>query len=452
MESLITGIKIFFGGRRSPAGRLQLSAGTIPAHGRCRYEEGALAPAATWRPPSWREHSMLLGRGIPPHYGSAIGVIPMPERLLRLFGVLRKAAARGLSKPELQELLGSRDFHEPVAAVSDYMREHFSTELSGEEQEEIKGGIRVNAPAQSTTTEHPETRELVGLHVDDWSRIDVSRRAFAPNRLTLNLGCQDRFFIFLNQPIAAIYERVHGLVRSTDGCTSIARMFMTSYPDYPVVRLRVRPGEAYIAPTENLIHDGCTLDMSAADISLSLRGRIAVLPGSVPGFIDGMENEDGKRLLRKLEASGLYVFHGSPARMDVCEPRQAHTRIRGERVQDDRPGVHASPRLDVAIFMAIVNQANYGDGYSRFQSDQSGRVRLMTTRQTLARLETAVGYVYVFDKSLFRERNVIEYISYDPVRPLTCVALGKRALPRKIELVSSKISSGPDSSARHAEA
>ena len=36
----------------------------------------------------------------------------------------------------------------------------------------------------------------------------------------------------------------------------IGREFMERFPDVPVVRCRIGPGDAYIAPTENLVHDG----------------------------------------------------------------------------------------------------------------------------------------------------------------------------------------------------
>ncbi len=47
---------------------------------------------------------------------------------------------------------------------------------------------------------------------------------------------------------------------------------MKRYPDYPVIKVRVAPGEAYIAPTENMIHDGSTVGKQYPDIHLTLFG------------------------------------------------------------------------------------------------------------------------------------------------------------------------------------
>jgi hypothetical protein len=63
--------------------------------------------------------------------------------------------------------------------------------------------------------------------------------------------------------------------------TNLARRFLTLFCDYPVLRLRIQPGEAYIAPTENVVHDGSSMEMSVADISLSLRGRLGPAVGEL---------------------------------------------------------------------------------------------------------------------------------------------------------------------------
>lgn len=48
---------------------------------------------------------------------------------------------------------------------------------------------------------------------------------------------------------------------------SIAKEFLQRHPREPLFRIRTRPGEAHIAPTENLAHDGCTALNPYCDIS-----------------------------------------------------------------------------------------------------------------------------------------------------------------------------------------
>ena len=54
---------------------------------------------------------------------------------------------------------------------------------------------------------------------------------------------------------------------------SIRELFLSNYPDYPVIKIRVSPGEAYIAPTENMIHDGCTINKQFFDVIMTIRGN-----------------------------------------------------------------------------------------------------------------------------------------------------------------------------------
>ncbi len=54
---------------------------------------------------------------------------------------------------------------------------------------------------------------------------------------------------------------------------SLVADFCALFPAYPVIKLRVGPDEAYVAPTESLIHDGNTEGGSRLDIDLMVRGH-----------------------------------------------------------------------------------------------------------------------------------------------------------------------------------
>ena len=59
--------------------------------------------------------------------------------------------------------------------------------------------------------------------------------------------------------------------------TVIGRQFMEQFPDIPTIRCRIAPGEAYIAPTENLVHDGSSVGQSEIDEQFTIRGHILAL-------------------------------------------------------------------------------------------------------------------------------------------------------------------------------
>jgi hypothetical protein len=69
----------------------------------------------------------------------------------------------------------------------------------------------------------------------------------------------------------------------TGHSTQIIGAFLAQNPDYPVTRVRVDPGEAYIAPTENIIHDGSSLGQRFSDVHVTIRGYFGFsLPAAAP--------------------------------------------------------------------------------------------------------------------------------------------------------------------------
>jgi hypothetical protein len=52
---------------------------------------------------------------------------------------------------------------------------------------------------------------------------------------------------------------------------------MKAYPAYPVTRLRLRSREAYIAPTDNFVHDGSSAGGRYPDIALHMLGYFGLV-------------------------------------------------------------------------------------------------------------------------------------------------------------------------------
>jgi hypothetical protein len=124
--------------------------------------------------------------------------------------------------------------------------------------------------------------------------------------------------------------------------------------------------------------------------------------------------------LRQLEKTEKYLFHGSSKYIDSnFVPKQAYTDKAGKRLNDDNPGVHATPVLDIAIFMATVTRKNAPDNFhSRFHTERS-KIKLSFNKDTSEQIDNnSSGYVYVFNKSDFKKRSEIQYISYNEVKPV----------------------------------
>lgn len=54
----------------------------------------------------------------------------------------------------------------------------------------------------------------------------------------------------------------------------IVSAFFQAYSNEVVFRLRIKPLEFYVAPTENMIHDGSTLGQTSSDKAVFVRGYI----------------------------------------------------------------------------------------------------------------------------------------------------------------------------------
>lgn len=144
-----------------------------------------------------------------------------------------------------------------------------------------------------------------------------------------------------------------------------------------------------------------------------------------------------KEKLLMLEATGKYVFHGSESSIEVFEPRQAYNYIDGKNYPDGEPAIFASTVAEYAIFMAIINELNCPKGYHSSAGTSSGIMRYKATPDTLSQLDkTASGWVYVFDKNLFaqREKDGVEYISYSNVTPIEKIQVSQEDLPSSIEV------------------
>lgn len=152
----------------------------------------------------------------------------------------------------------------------------------------------------------------------------------------------------------------------------------------------------------------------------------------------------GREKLKNLEAENKYVFHGSEnPDINEMEPRQGYNHDDdGTKKEDGEPAVFASDRVDYAIFMSLINKKNCPKGYkssveSIRNKDGEVQLKLKTTREAIDQLsEDSEGYVYVFDKSKFQQREQkTEFISTVPISHIDKVRVTSGDLPPGIEII-----------------
>ena len=131
--------------------------------------------------------------------------------------------------------------------------------------------------------------------------------------------------------------------------------------------------------------------------------------------------ESVRERLLQLEKEDAYLFHGSGAVVKKFEPRQAFNYTDGVRVPDGSPAIFASPSLDCAMFRAIISDANFPHGaYSAWSWSGSDVITFKANKKTLAVLRDDMqGYVYVFNREGFTKKNMSDWVSYEPVQPIS---------------------------------
>ena len=250
------------------AERIDLSSGTRLAdmretadlvHGAV-YEHGARLPRDPWRPPTKEETDSLVVAEPPSNMATSVAIVKLPDDLSRdLPELVRLENTEALQVNLLQSLRTICQLDEPLHCI----------------------GPTQNPANLQTVTLNRSIGRYNGLHVDDWDGLHLDSRHLATNRICVNVGQDDRYFLFLPfslMDIAKVLsEEMPPGWDMPRRCTLIGRQFMELFPEVPVIRCRLMRGEAYVAPTENLVHDGSSLGQTSMDEQFTIRGHIRVL-------------------------------------------------------------------------------------------------------------------------------------------------------------------------------
>ena len=238
----------------APLSRLGISPATEAAPTDAGYKPNARLPVAAWFPLTREEQQALASDTRAPGALNFAALVPLPDEARRLALQLGAAVAGGN---------GPVDGGALQQQLADLIRDSFDP---GPDARVL--GTLVQAGGQRTTTIDPTDGLRQGLHVDSWSRLDPDRRSGALNRISINCGPAPRRLLLLDLSV----EQIAGLLGKVDNPTDMARHYLALHRDYPVLSIEVRPGEAYVAATENIVHDGCSLGHQGPDISFTMLG------------------------------------------------------------------------------------------------------------------------------------------------------------------------------------
>lgn len=122
-------------------------------------------------------------------------------------------------------------------------------------------GFVDNAAGLATTTIDTAIGTRLGVHLDNFDKLPTARRAESRRRLALNLGAGSRYLVLATDDIQQVSREMGSSARHPH--TNDVRRYVRDGHLLRCIRIRLDPGESYIAPTELIPHDGSTWNMSA---------------------------------------------------------------------------------------------------------------------------------------------------------------------------------------------
>ena len=244
--------------------RVQASTGTRPVTSseivELHYVPDAHVPCDPWHPLTMDEQAALIAERLPQDMARTVSIVKLPGKFKA--GVWRSfEPVEGAEVPDeiVESLESVCTLHDPLNWI----------------------GPNRNQPGLKTVTVGNDGKCYVGLHLDSWDNLGLARRHESTNRICVNIGASYRYFLFL--PFSL--EQMKHILSPRPQNLSIHHLalgdhFMEQFPTVPAIRCRLAPGEAYIAPTENLIHDGSSEGQQQEDHQFTVLGHIRPLSKS----------------------------------------------------------------------------------------------------------------------------------------------------------------------------
>ncbi len=225
------------------------------------YVNDAYIPLLPFSGVNRTDMSKLVMPDYEPIAPDPVMIASVPESIVDPFFQL--GISNIIDEQHLIKIINSDDGKQALHAAKEYYSQ-FSDKTC-----EIDTRLVYNLPNTPSATQCSTSKKLLGLHIDHANNQSLFTKIVTSNRISINLSNQDRYFLFVNIPLHEIVLLVNA--QRGDSYHQCVKKFLSLYPNYPVVRITIRPGEAYFAPTQNIIHDGIG-PQKCADVHLTFCG------------------------------------------------------------------------------------------------------------------------------------------------------------------------------------
>lgn len=249
--------------------RLSLSKGTQfinRLESQSNFYYNGYVPLKPWSNLSKEDSEKIIAALPPQNYLNSIGIGKLPDEIYHLAGKLNIDANN--LKDYVKQNINNPYYKRFEELILNYL-EPLYIKRDGLETPIIYCGKK----GLPTSTFDYDLNEFPGLHYDSWDKKDWNDRSETRNRICINLGIEERYFLFVNLELKTVTEKLKALeefdYNSKKGPNTA---FLKNHPNYPVIRVRLEPGEYYIAPTEVMIHDATTEDKTYGDVTATFLG------------------------------------------------------------------------------------------------------------------------------------------------------------------------------------
>jgi len=271
MDKLIADIKIKLpvNGREVILQNLEINSGVALANSELYYDY-AVIPKTNWRPLSQQEQDILFTETLEVE-SQVVSVLDLDDDLKESFSNFDKAV-------EVEDLMVI--YHQLLTEDEDFKYGISSFLKDLLKPGESLGTLSLLCLAQldanmDTVAFDNKTGIRFGLHFDRSSGASLFEKKLNKSRISINLGQEHRYIMFINLGIEKVFELVKQHKPEIDETideVDLASHFFELYPDYPVIRYRQERFQCYVAPTDYIIHDGSTLNKTTKDRSMVYLG------------------------------------------------------------------------------------------------------------------------------------------------------------------------------------
>ena len=249
--------------------RIELSQGVVFA-GEGYIAEGRL-PRAPWQSPNAQQLEVLLH---PPRWDAAIpsnrntvSLLKIPAELMEVFDFFGFTEAK--DNQDARKMILAKQAEVPRL---DQVINRFLQSLPQSRPNKRVLGIFALPPNRRSVALQKETMIPLGLHFDNSLGLPLDDFEDKPNRICFNLGKQARYLWCINRSLKSMWEEAISEGKHIEDEKVLVQYFFSKYENYPVTRIKLEPGEAYIAPTDYVIHDGSTEGSEYPDVTFVVQG------------------------------------------------------------------------------------------------------------------------------------------------------------------------------------